>query len=254
MNLSVGIITRNEEKDLPRTLMAIKDIADEIIIVDSGSIDRTPEIAHSFGARFFVEDWKGFGAQKNSVIEKCNGKWILLIDADEEISPSLKKEINEIIVQEHTPFNVYKLRFLTISFGKKIRHGGWSGFYRVRLFRKGMGKYNENQVHEKFVTSEKIGSIKKNIYHYTYRDLDDYLQKSNYYTTKSAGMYLLSGKEKAIFMVLLSSIFYFIKGYLFQLGILDGYEGYLLSKLGAIAVLVKYGKLRELKGRDVECD
>ncbi|MFT4072482.1 MAG: glycosyltransferase family 2 protein [Dysgonamonadaceae bacterium] len=251
MNLSVGIITYNEANDLPRTLQAVKDIADEIVIVDSGSTDETPEIASSFGARFYVEEWKGFGMQKNSVIEKCKGKWILLIDADEEISPALREEIRQITVQEQTPFNVYKLRFLTFCFGKGIKHGGWSGFFRVRLFRNGSGKYNDNRVHENFITTEAIGAIHKNINHYTYIDLGDYLQKFNHYTSQSAEMYYQRGKKKSFPMIILSAGFYFLKSYIWNLGFLDGYEGYLLSKLGALVVLIKYSKLRELNQRSV---
>lgn len=250
MKLSVGIVTYNEENNLPRTLNAIKDIADEIIIVDSGSTDSTPEIASRFGAKFHVEKWKGIGHQKNSVIDKCHGEWILLIDADEEISTPLKEEIKKIVAMDTTPYNVYQLRFQTICFGRHIRHGGWSGFYRYRFFRKNSGRCNENQVHEKFVTSEKMGFINKDIYHYTYKDLASYIRKFNEYTSESAEMYLKRGKKKSAPMILLSAMYYFVKSYIFQLGILDGYYGYLLSKFGAMTILVKYAKLQELqKGR-----
>lgn len=249
MNLSVGIITYNEANDLPRTLQAIHDIADEIVIVDSGSVDETPEIASSFGARFFVEEWKGFGEQKNSVIDKCQGKWILFIDADEEISPALKEEIKQIVSQGSTPYDVYKLRFRTYCFEKVIKHGGWSGFYRIRLFRKGSGRYNQNSVHEKFITSDPVGAIHENINHYTYSDFDEYLTKLNHYTSESAKTYNRQGKRKSIPMAILSANFYFFKSYVFQLGFLDGYYGYLLSKFGAMTVLMKYAKLRELQRR-----
>jgi glycosyltransferase involved in cell wall biosynthesis len=199
-----------------------------------------------------VEEWKGFGLQKNSVIEKCQSEWILLIDADEEISEALSEEIKHVVSQKQSQFNVYKLRFLTLCFGKKIRHGGWSGFYRIRLFKNGSGKYNENQVHENFLTQETIGRISKDIYHYTYKDIEDYLVKFNQYTTHSARMYFERNKKKSAPMILLSAMFYFVKTYIFQLGILDGFEGYLLSKFGAMTILVKYAKLEELQKRRID--
>ncbi len=247
MKLSVGIITFNEEKDLPRTLASIQDLADEIVIVDSGSTDKTAEIAASFNARFFVETWKGFGLQKNSVIDKCSGKWILLIDADEEISPELRTEIKNVIAQEETPFEVYQLRFLSICFGKKIKHGGWSGFYRIRLFQNGAGRYDNKEVHEDFVSEKLIGKLKGEIFHYTYNDWNDYIEKFNSYTSKSAETMYKSGKQKPVFLIWLSSTFYFLKSYVFRLGFLDGYEGYLLSKFGAMTVLIKYVKLKALR-------
>ncbi len=246
MNLSVGIITHNEERDLPRTLEAVKDIADEIIIVDNESNDDTIEIARSYGAKVYSEDWKGFGDQKNSVIDKCSGRWILLIDADEEISPELRESIKKEISLPNNPNKVFKINFLSICFGKKIHYGGWSNFYRVRLFERGSGKYDNMQVHENFITTAPIGKIREQILHHTYRDLDEYLDKFNKYTTKSAEQYYQGGKKKSVLGIYFSSYFRFIKTYFIQFGFLDGYEGFLLSKLGATTILLKYSKLREL--------
>jgi glycosyltransferase involved in cell wall biosynthesis len=246
MNLSVGIITYNEEKKLSRTLDTVKDIADEIIIVDSGSIDKTVEIAESFGASVFVEPWKGFGAQKNSVIDKCRGKWILLIDADEEITPELKACIRDISESPKPQYEVYKIQFRSVCFGKEIKYGGWSGFYRIRLFRNGAGRYDDKLVHENFLTSASIGILKKYIIHRTYDNLEEYFDKFNSYTSKWAMQYYEKGKKKSFAAVYFSAKFNFLKSYIFNLGFLDGYEGYLLSKAGAMYVLIKYLKLREL--------
>jgi glycosyltransferase involved in cell wall biosynthesis len=247
MNLSVGLITHNEEKDLPRTLDAVKKLADEIIIVDNGSTDRTVEIARSFHAKVYTEDWKGFGAQKNSVIDKCKGKWILLIDADEEITPPLARAIQEIVTANPPQYEVYKIRFTSFCFGKKIKYGGWSNFFRVRLFLNGAGKYDDKQVHENFVTTGKVGAIKSTINHYTYACLEEYINKFNAYSSQSAFQYWKTGKSKSIASAYVASLFHFIEMYLLKLGFLDGYEGFLLSKISAMYVLIKYAKLRELK-------
>lgn len=243
MNLSVGIVTHNEEKRLPRTLNAVKELADEIIIVDDGSTDRTVEIAQSFHAKVYTEAWKGVGPQKNSVIDKCKGKWILLIDADEEITPQLKCAIQEIITAEVPQYEVYKIRFTTFCFGKKIKYGGWSSFYKVRLYLNGAGKCDNKQAHENFVTTKKIGVIKSAINHYTYANVEEYFNKFNTYTTLSA---FQTRKNKSALNIYWGALFIFIKEYILKLGFLDGFEGYLLAKLSMMYYLVKYSKLREL--------
>jgi glycosyltransferase involved in cell wall biosynthesis len=247
MKLSVGLITCNEEKDLPRTLEAVKEIADEIVIVDNGSTDRTLEIAQKYGARVYTEDWKGYGLQKNSVIEKCNGNWILLIDADEEISVPLKEKIKKIINRQNNPFKVYKINFTTVYMGKRIKHGGWSNYSRIRLFAKNSGNYNCNIVHENFITSESVGKIKEMIIHYSYKNLEDYFIKFNAYTTKQAIQYKHAGKTRSAASIYIGFKFHFFKSFILRLGFLDGFEGYLLSQLRAMNVLVKYSKLREFR-------
>lgn len=248
MGLSVGIITFNEEKRLGRTLESVKELADEIIIVDSGSTDKTGEIALEYKVKFYAEDWKGYGLQKNSVIDKCKNDWILLIDADEVISSKLKKRILDIVNKNSG--DVYEVNFTSVCFGKKIKHGGWSGSYRVRLFRNGIGKYNDNVVHEAFVTDGKIEKLKEEIYHYSYEDLSDYLAKFNRYTTEGAKEYYKRRKRVNIFWLVINPIFKFIRMYVFRLGFLDGIEGLLLAILSSNYTMVKYYKLLEMKRRE----
>ena len=252
MGLSVGIITLNEEKRLERTLESVKSFADEVIIVDSGSTDKTHEIAQKFSANFFVESWKGNGLQKNSVIDKCKEDWILLIDADEVISPELKNKIIEIVNQSKD--DVYEVNFTSVCFGKKIKHGGWSGSYRIRLFKNGIGKYNDNVVHEAFITEGKIAKLQEEIFHYSYEDLADYLIKFNRYTSEGAREYFKRGKKSNIFWLVINPIFKFIRMYVFRLGFLDGIEGLLLAILSSNYTMVKYYKLLEMNRRDKNGD
>ena len=248
MGLSVGIITFNEEKRLERTLESVRSFANEVIIVDSGSTDKTHEIAQKFSANFFVESWKGYGLQKNSVIDKCKEDWILLIDADEVISPELKNKIIEIVNQSKD--DVYEVNFTSVCFGKKIKHGGWSGSYRIRLWKKNLVKVNENLVHEDYLTEEKIGFIKEQINHYSYLTLEDYLNRFNRYTTLGAQEYYKRGKNTGIFSIIVNPIFKFIRMYVFRLGFLDGIEGLLLAILSSNYTMVKYYKLLEMNRRD----
>ena len=251
MKLSVGIITLNEEKIIEKTLKSVEAIADEIIIVDSNSSDKTIEIAKSFGAKVFIEDWKGFGPQKNSVIEKCNGDWILLIDADEELSEGLVQKIKGI-VNGKDDYNVYKINRSSVCFGKRIRYGGWSNQYAVRLWKKNSVKVNDNFVHEDYLTKESIGFIKENINHYSYLSLEDYLSRFNRYTTLGAEEYYKRGKKAGVFSIVINPIFKFLRMYIIRLGFLDGLEGLLLSILSANYTMVKYYKLLEMNRKGIK--
>ncbi|TDT70617.1 glycosyltransferase involved in cell wall biosynthesis [Hypnocyclicus thermotrophus] len=247
MGLSVGIITFNEEKKIEKTLKAIKSIADEIIIVDSYSIDKTVEIAKKYNAKVFIEKWKGFGKQKNSVIEKCNNEWILIIDADEVVSEELANKIKTIIFNKNNEYDVYKINRCSICFGKEIKYGGWSNDYVVRLFKKGKAKLDDAIIHESFLTEEKIGKIKEKLYHYTYLSLEEYFNKFNSYTTKGAIKRKEKGKKASISTIIFNPFFKFFKMYILKLGFLDGFYGFILAMLAYIYNFVIQVKLYMLK-------
>ena len=244
MKLSVGIITFNEENRIGKTLDSVREIADEVIVVDSESTDRTTEIALSKGARVFVEKWKGYGPQKNSVLKKCKGEWILLIDADEVISPQLKEKIKSIINSESPSGDVYKIKLRNIAFKKEIKFGGWDD-YVIRLWKNGKVTISDREVHEKYKTKSKIKKIKELIIHYTYDNIEEFLEKLNRYTSQSAKEYIKKGKNASFIKIYSKMLFRFIKMYILQLGFLDGYEGYLLAKYSSIYTMTKYTKLRE---------
>lgn len=245
MRLSVAMITKNEEKNLERTLKSVQSFADEIVIVDSGSTDRTEEIAKTYGAKFYSEAWKGYGGQRNSVIDKAQGEWILNIDADEEISPELQKKILEIKNSDGDK-SVYSINFTSVCFGKKIKHGGWSNSYHIRLFKKEAGRFNDNTVHESFQTKEKIHMLKEDIYHHSYSSLGDYFAKFNRYTTEGALEYYKRGKRCNIFQLAINPLFKFLRMYIFRLGFLDGKEGFVLACTSSLYTMVKYYKLYEI--------
>lgn len=245
MKLSVGIITKNEELNLPRTLDAIKNIADEIIIVDSGSTDNTESIAQSFGAKFYDEEWKGYGKQKNSVLDKCKGDWILLIDADEVVSDKLSLQIENIINGDHK-YDVYKLNRCSICFGKEIKYGGWSNEYIERLWKNGAVKVSESDVHETYITKHGTGKLKGKLLHYTYSSLEAYFNTFNRYTSLMSVNYHKRSKRSKIVQFTIKPGFAFFKMYILKLGFLDGIEGLLLARLASIYVMTKYYKLKEL--------
>lgn len=245
MKLSAAIMTFNEEKNLERTLKALADICDEIVIVDSGSTDGTKEIAEKYGAIFIHQPWLGYGKQRNVAIENCNGKWILAVDADEELSPELKQKIREII-NGNEEKKVYEINRLSVCFGKKIKYGGWGTSYAVRLFLKTAGRFNDNTVHESFTTQEEIFKIKEDIYHHSYLTLEDYFSKFNRYTTEGALEYYKKGKKASIGQIVFNPMYKFIRMYIIRLGFLDGIEGFLLASTSSMYSMVKYFKLREI--------
>lgn len=244
MTLTVAIITLNEEKNLERTLKSVENFADEIVIVDSGSTDKTEEIAKKFGAKFIHQEWLGYGLQKNKAIELSTSDWILNIDADEEISPELSNKIKAI--KENSRYKVYKINFMSVCFNKKIKYGGWSNSYRIRLFRKDSGCYNENSVHEEFITNSEVAKLNEYIYHHSYSNLADYFEKFNRYTTLGAIEYYKKQKKSSLTSILLSPIYKFLKMYIIRLGFLDGVEGFLLATTSSVYTMVKYYKLREI--------
>ena len=248
MTLSICSVSYNEEWIIAKTFNAIKDIADEMILVDSGSTDQTREIAASLGVKVFIEDpYKGCGLQKNVAIDKCTGDWILFLDADEVVSDELKSEIVRI-THLTSAADVYKVRFQSFCFGRLIKHGGWSAFYKVRFFKKGAGRFSPHIIHSFFETRENavIDKIDADIRHYTYRDITHYIEKNNRYTNEKAQMLFRLGKKPQVIKLIFSPIIRFIKSYFFKIGILDGVDGLIMSILGSWYAILQFLKLHEL--------
>ena len=186
LSLSVVIITLNEEANLARTLTSV-GWADEVVVLDSGSTDRTREIAESFGAKFFVEPWKGFAAQKNSAIQKATGDWILSLDADEAVEPGLAEEIRETIAvgSNVAGFWIPRKNFFL---GRWIRHGGFYPDPKLRLFRSGAGWFEDRLVHEDIRVNGATAKLNGHLLHHAYPTLASYLEHMNRYSSLGAEM------------------------------------------------------------------
>jgi glycosyltransferase involved in cell wall biosynthesis len=259
--LSVVIITHNEEANIGRTLASVQPLAAdgtgkvEIIVVDSGSTDRTVEIAKSFGAKVFIEEWKGYAAQKNSAIDKAEGDWILSLDADEELGPGLAGEVMAI---EEAParggtsspigFWIPRKNFFL---GRWIKHGGFWPDPKMRLFRKGGAHFEKRLVHEDAKLKEGIsGQLKHALVHHSYPTLADYIDHMNRYSSLGAEMAIAKGRPGfSIFNIVLRPLATFIYNYFFRLGFLDGREGVLLHLYHAVYVSWKYAKAWELASK-----
>ncbi|HYK35263.1 glycosyltransferase family 2 protein [Alloacidobacterium sp.] len=242
---SVAIITRNEEANLPRTLESIR-WANEIVIVDSGSTDRTVELASAFGAKIIREEWRGFGKQKNLAIEHCTNDWVLSLDADEVVSEKLAQEITQLL--EGTPdVDAYFVPRRNLFLGRWIRYGGYWPDPKLRIFRKGAAWFEERAVHETVQYSGPTRTLDGELIHYAYPSLDNYIEHMNRYSTLGAEQVVAQNKTSRgltafVGNVLLNPAATFFYNYVLRLGFLDGREGLLLHLYHSGYVSWKYAK------------
>lgn len=225
---SVAIITRNEAANLPRTLASVR-FANEIVVLDSGSTDATVEIARSTGARVIVESWKGFAAQKNSVIAHATGDWVLSLDADEEVSTELAGEI-EALLAGAPEFNAYRIPRLNHFLGRPLRHGGYWPDPKLRLFRRGVARFEERPVHETMKADCPIGQLSGHLIHRCYPTLDEYIEHMNRYSSIGGELLAQSGRTSTslpsfLWNAVANPAATFLYNYIFRLGFLDGREG-----------------------------
>jgi len=228
--LSVVLITLNEAANLPRTLESVS-WAQEIVVVDSGSTDATVEIAQKAGARVFEEPWNGFAAQKNSAIAHATSDWVLSLDADEELSPELVREMQTLLAGEPA-FDAYRIPRLNHFLGRPLRYGGYWPDPKLRLFRSGAARFAERPVHETMETAGPVGTLKNPLLHHCYPTLEDYIEHMNRYSTVAAQMLVDSGRAPCslpflTWNALLNPAATFIYNYVVRLGFLDGREGLL---------------------------
>jgi glycosyltransferase involved in cell wall biosynthesis len=292
VTLSVVIITHNEEANLTRTLESVKSlVADgkgEIIVVDSGSTDRTVEIAKSFGAKIIVEEWKGFAAQKNSAIDKATGDWILSLDADEEVDRDLHQALSDTLeglervaglnhgssshpltvsdatsdVEFHIGVKLdEKFAGLWIPrknefLGRWIKRGGYWPDTKLRFFRRGSGKFENRAVHEDMAINGITGQIRYGaLLHHSYPTLSDFIEHMNRYSSLGAEMVVAEGRRGfAVIDIVVRPLLTFIYNYFLRLGFLDGREGLLLHLNHAVYVSWKYAKAWELAKTDDQRD
>ena len=248
-SLSVVLITRNEAANLPRTLASVRlilAIAQEIVVLDSGSTDTTLKIARDFGARVIEEPWKGFAAQKNSAIDHSTGDWILSLDADEEISTELAREIQTLLASE-PPFSAYYIPRLNHFLGRPLRHGGYWPDPKLRLFRRGAARFADRPVHETLHCDAPTGQLKGHLIHHCYPTLDDYIEHMNRYSTLGAQALVASGRARSswpwlLWNAILNPAATFAYNYFLRLGFLDGREGLLQHLNHSVYIHWKYAK------------
>ncbi len=255
--LAIVLITLNEAANLPRTLASAR-WASEVVVVDSGSTDATLEIAHNFGARVFSEPWKGFAAQKNSAISHAASDWILSLDADEEVSPELAREIQALLAGE-PEFAAYRIPRLNHFLGEPLRHGGYWPDPKLRLFRRGAARFLDRPVHETMQSDGPDGRLRGPLIHHCYPTLDDYIEHMNRYSSIAAQALAASGRAGSarlrwpwlVWNALLNPVATLLYNYVFRLGFLDGRAGLLQHINHSFYIHWKYAKAWELARRNL---
>jgi glycosyltransferase involved in cell wall biosynthesis len=243
LQISVIIITFNEERNIARCLESAKSIADEIIVVDSCSTDKTASIAGDAGAQVIQRRFKGYGEQKNFATSQAANDWILSLDADEVLSPELQQSIRDL---KDTGYAAYEMPRMTNYCGKWIRHCGWYPDRQTRLYNRLKGKWEEKKVHEYWRPDNGAakGLLKGDILHYSFTSLDQHLEKIQRYSELAARAATEEGKSASILKILVSPKWHFFSEYFIKLGFLDGFYGYIICRLSAHAAFLKYSKTR----------
>jgi len=242
--LSVAIITKNEEDRLPECLASIAFAAD-VVVVDSGSTDRTVEIAREFGAVVYDEPWQGFGRQKQLAIDRCRHNWVLVLDADERVGVETQWEIREVLAAGTCV--AYSFPRKNYFCGRWLRHAGWWPDRVVRLFRKDCAGMSQRSVHESLEVHGPVGTLRHPLIHYANKDLAQTLSKVNHYSSAGANELFAQGKTASVAKAYLRAAWAFLHSYILRGGFLDRGEGFIMAVSGFMNVFFKYAKLRELQ-------
>ncbi|NUN71228.1 MAG: glycosyltransferase family 2 protein, partial [Bacteroidetes bacterium] len=236
-------ITKNEEANIARCLRSVQ-WADEIIVVDAESTDRTAEIARSLNAKVIVRPWEGFAKQKEFAFRQASHDWIFSIDADEEVTPELREEIRTVITAPH-PLNGYEVPRRSFFLGKWIRYGGWYPGYQLRLFRAAQARMNHRPVHEGFLVEGIKGVLRSDLNHYTYNSIHQYIEKMNDYSSLDVLNKLSTGRVIRWYHFLLNPLSAFLRMFVSLKGWKDGMEGFLLAYYSAVHTLAIFAKCWE---------
>lgn len=245
ISLSVVIITKDEADNLPECLKSVA-FAKQIVVVDSGSTDDTVKIASDFGCGVFIEQWRGFGPQKQFAIDQCINPWILVLDADERIPPETALVIKKIISNSSTTACGFSFPRKNFFQGRWIRQAGWWPDRVVRLFRKDCGRMTQASVHEAVEINGAVEALNVPLEHYTVSSLSSILLKINHYSTLGAEEAFKKGKNASIGSAIFRATFTFFQNYFLRFGFLDGSQGLMLAITDAVNKFFKYAKLCEL--------
>lgn len=247
IQLAVVIITYNEEKNIARCLDSVKGIADEIVVVDSFSTDKTLDICKSYGAKVIQHVFEGHIEQKNYALTQASFPFALSLDADESLSDELQESV--ATVKSNWRYDGYEMNRLTNYCGAWIRHGSWYPDCKLRLFDIRKGEWVGINPHDRYKFSEqgiKIGCIKGEILHYSYYSISDHIKQVDYFTEISARILFEKRRKVSLLRLIFSPIFRFVRDYILKNGLLDGYYGLVICYISSCAVFIKYVKLREL--------
>ena len=240
--ISVTLITLNEEKNICECLQSLS-WADEIVVLDSQSDDRTVELARRYTDRVFIEPWSGQGTHKNRAIYLAQGPWIFSIDADERVPPELAREIRDVVNRASS--DAFAFRRKNMYRGQWIRHSGWWPDWVTRLFRKGKARFNDEVIHDTLVANGAVGKLKEPFVHHSFQDASSFLERAHRYSAHQAEMMYCNGRRASLLTAFSHASFECLNTYLFRRGFLDGSAGLLIAISNGIGTFYKYMILRE---------
>jgi glycosyltransferase involved in cell wall biosynthesis len=253
VEISAVLIARNEEHNIEEALRSLVGVADEIVVVDSHSTDRTVRIARKYTDRVIERTWTNYADQKNFADEQARHLWILSLDSDERLSPRLRREILALKagIPDCAGFSMPRRVFYL---GRWIRHSGWYPDRRIRLFRRDAARWEGSFVHESLVLDGEVRPLAGDIHHFTYRNISDHVARINAFSELGAQKLYAAGKKARWTQLVFLPPARFVRSYVVRLGFLDGFAGLVIAVLNAKAIFLRYAKLREIwkKGERIE--
>ncbi len=244
MKITATIITLNEERNIARAIESLR-CADEILIVDSGSVDRTVELAQKLGARVLEAGWRGYAGQKNLATDQAANDWILSLDADEALSESLEAEIWNL-KKSGPEFDGYTVPRLACYLGRWIYHSGWYPDRKIRLYDRRKAKWVGDFVHESVAVEGRLGRLQSNLLHFTCESLSEHVKTVDRYTTLAAQQLVADKVKVPLTRLIVDPAWTFVKTYVLKAGFMDGPEGLAIAHMAAFYVFLKYSKARNM--------
>jgi glycosyltransferase involved in cell wall biosynthesis len=244
MKISATIVAFNEERNIARAVSSLLACADEIIVIDSGSSDRTREIAAALGARVIEEPWRGYAAQKNFAASVAANPYILSIDADEELTPALAAEIAALKTKP-PQFDAWTMPRLARYLGRWIHHSGWYPDRKVRLYHRDRAAWQGDYVHESVQVSGAIGHLNSDLLHFTCDSLSQHLRTLDRYTSLAAQQLAAASKPIPFRRLVIDPPWTFLRSYVLQRGFLDGPHGFVIAAMASFYTFTKYAKARD---------
>jgi glycosyltransferase involved in cell wall biosynthesis len=249
--VSAIVVCFNEENNIGACLASLR-WCDEIVVVDSFSTDRTVEICRQYTDRIIERKWAGYRDQKAFAHSQATKDWVLLVDSDERVTPELRDEIKEALVAHAGTYAGFSVPRLVFYLGRWWRRGGWYPDYDVRLFRRDRATWGGTDPHEKILVDGKVHRLRNPLHHYSYRNIEDHVQRINSFTSISSRELFKNGKRCRLGDVLFRPAFRFFRSYVLKRGFLEGFAGFYVAVTAAVYVFLRYAKLweLELEGKD----
>ena len=250
--VSAIIVCFNEEERIKDCLESVR-WCDEIVVVDSFSTDRTPEICRRYTERFIQKEWAGYRDQKAFAHSQATKDWVLLIDSDERVTPALRDEIREFLARDACEYSGFAVPRLVFYLARWWHRGGWYPDYDVRLFRRDRAAWGGSDPHEKILVDGRIGRLKNPLHHFSYRNIEDHVQRINRFTSISSRELCKEGSKWRLSDALLRPAGRFFRSYFLKRGFMEGFAGFYVAVTAAVYVFLKYAKLWELELEERSC-